>query len=78
MTYQDYFDCALQYREQADVLERLLKENNRPRRFATAEERSVSERNGRMLYEMKRECLNTMLELECRGREIRERERIAN
>ena len=71
MTYQDYLDCAMQYREQADVLERLLKESNQKRIFESAKERAENERNKQLLYSMKNECLKNMLVLECRGREIK-------
>ncbi len=74
MTYQDYLDCALQYREQADKLDSIIKENSKPRRFKTAEERSENERSGRILYAMKLECLKTMVVLEQRGKEIRKQE----
>ncbi len=76
MTYKDYLDCAMQYREQVEVLDRLIKESNLPKRFETAKERSDNERSKRMFYEMKRECLYNMLELEARGKEIKERGRI--
>ncbi len=78
MNYQDYLDCALQYKEKADQLERLLKENSRDRVYDTVQELAESERSLRVIYEMKLECLKTMAILEKRGREIMEREMYAN
>ncbi len=78
MNYQDYFDCALQYKEKADVLDRILKENSKNKRYSTVQELAESERSSRLIYEMKLECLKTMAVLEKRGREIMESENNAN
>lgn len=78
MTYRDYLDCAMQYREQADRIERAIIEKSRPMRFATAFDRSENERTVKGLYLIKLECLKTMAGLEKRGREIMERERREN
>lgn len=74
MNYKDYFNWAQEYRSQAEILDRKLNERKKPRYFETSEQKKAFESSTRILYEMKLECLKTMLILEKKAEEIRESE----
>lgn len=77
MTYKDYFDWANEYRQQADILSKKLAERRKTKKFPTAEQRKAFENATKILYEMHKECVNTMVILEEKARDIKERENYA-
>ena len=77
MDYKDYLNWANEYRQQADILSKKLAERRKIKKFATSEQRKAFESATKILYEMHKECTNTMVILEGKAREIREREEYA-
>lgn len=77
MDYKDYFDWANEYRQQADILSKKLAERRKTKKFPTAEQRKAFENATKILYEMHKECVNTMVILEEKARDIKERENYA-
>lgn len=75
MTYEDYISWANEYREQVKVVEKKLEEHRGKKRFATARERQRTESAIRLLYEMRKDCLETALYLEHIAKKIKEKER---
>lgn len=73
MTYKDYFDWANEYREQGEVLERLLNNRKSGRRKLTAEQQVAFDSESRTMYLMKLDCERTAAVLEQKARVIRER-----
>ncbi len=74
MNYKDYFDWAQEYRTQAEILNKKLEDRKKSKKIMTPEQTKEFDSATRMLYEMRLECTKTMVILENKAKEIKERE----
>ena len=74
MNYIDYENWAAEYKEQVEILNRMLEGRSQRKVFASCDERKDFERATRLLYGMRNDCIRTQAILEQKAKAIKETE----